>query len=124
MIGFSAGALVAVATVLDPDAGRRPDFIGAIYGGLPESRDAPADAPPLFVAYANDDDLAREPCPRLQEAWLRAKRPVELHAYAAGGHGFGLIRQGLPSDGWADSFISWLRHWGFIPAGQAEISAR
>jgi len=37
-----------------------------------------------------------------------AGHPVELHLYAQGGHGFGMKKQGLPSDHWIDRFGDWL----------------
>jgi hypothetical protein len=37
-----------------------------------------------------------------------AGRPPELHIYSAGGHGFGIEPQGLPSDAWIDQFHTWL----------------
>lgn len=113
IMGFSAGATVAVNTVLKPRIGSRPDFVAAIYGGYIERVRVPG-APPLFVAFANDDDLARDLALRLHRAWVMSKRPVDLHAYSAGGHGFGLNRQGLPADDWADAFVSWLRHQGLV----------
>jgi len=50
MIGFSAGAMLTMATTLNKgDA--KPAFIGNIYGGL-SAVDVPPDAPPLFAAIA------------------------------------------------------------------------
>ena len=102
MIGFSAGARVTVATAL---AGGLT-FAAAIYGAA-SGRDVapPPDAPPLFVAVAADDPVVRvDDCVRLYDVWPRA----ELHVFACGGHGFGMRRQGLPSDAWFDLFGTWL----------------
>jgi len=38
-----------------------------------------------------------------------------LHIYSKGGHGFGMRRKGLPSDGWIDRFADWLHAEGFLP---------
>jgi hypothetical protein len=38
---------------------------------------------------------------------------VEAHAYARGGHGFGIRAQGAPSDDWFDAFLRWLTASGF-----------
>ncbi len=117
MIGFSAGAAVAVNSVFSSDVINCPDYLGAIYGAPPEIlTDVPAHAPPLFIVCANDDGLAGNTCLDLFQAWKKSKRPVELHAYSKGGHGFGVIRQGLPCDSWTESFIAWLKNEGFIPA--------
>jgi hypothetical protein len=40
-------------------------------------------------------------------------RPVELHIYAQGGHGFGMNQLGLPSDTWIERFFDWLQAQGF-----------
>jgi hypothetical protein len=71
--------------------------------------DVPADAPPLFLALAGDDDMAVGASVPLYSAWKTAGRPAELHVFSQGGHGFGLRRQGLPSDRWGDLFEDWLR---------------
>jgi hypothetical protein len=39
---------------------------------------------------------------------------VDLHLYAAGGHGFGMRRQGKDSDRWAVDFEAWLRGLGML----------
>src|SRR5439155_841171 len=55
MVGFSAGAMLTMATTLAGDDSK-PAFIGTIYGPLAPVA-VPADAPPLFVALAADDPL-------------------------------------------------------------------
>jgi acetyl esterase/lipase len=52
---------------------------------------------------------------RFYSAWRAASHPVELHIYSKGGHGFGMNKQGLPSDGWIDRFAEWLQAQGFLP---------
>ena len=117
MMGFSAGAAVAVSSVFNSDMANGPNFLAAIYGGPPEIGNIPSHAPPLFIAYANDDSLAGETCLDLYQAWRKSKRSVEVHAYSKGGHGFGLIKQRLPCDNWSDSFILWLTNEGFATLG-------
>jgi acetyl esterase/lipase len=113
MMGFSAGAMVAVSSVFG-SKNSCPNFIGAIYGAPMVLSKVPSYAPPLFIAYANDDDLVESTCLDLLRAWRRIQRPVEAHAYSQGGHGFGLIKQGLPCDSWADNFITWLKSEKYI----------
>jgi acetyl esterase/lipase len=113
MIGFSAGAMVAVSTVFGSNTSC-PNFIGAIYGAPMDLPQVPSYAPPLFIAYTNDDDLVGSTCLDLHRTWRKIKRPVEAHAYSKGGHGFGLIKQGLPCDSWADNFITWLKSEKYI----------
>jgi acetyl esterase/lipase len=106
MIGFSAGAFLAVDVALDPRA-EQVAFIAPIYGGETLGEPVPDDAPPLFTAVAQDDILVKI-IEGLHADWTAADRPSELHAFARGGHGFGMISQGLPSDRWTDLFLAWL----------------
>jgi acetyl esterase/lipase len=76
----------------------------------------PADAPPLFLAAAGDDELvdARNSLD-LYAAWRAAGRRAELHLYAEGGHGFALIPHDLPVDDWNERFREWLVAEDFVP---------
>jgi acetyl esterase/lipase len=107
MIGFSAGAFLAVDVTLDPRDQPPPAWVAAIYGGETLGRPVPADAPPLFTAAAQDDALWKI-VEGLHADWSAADRPSEHHLFARGGHGFGMVRQGLPSDRWTDLFLDWL----------------
>ncbi|GHF43435.1 acetyl esterase/lipase [Deinococcus metalli] len=116
MLGFSAGGHLAVLTALQAD-GAGPDFLAPIYGSMWGDVTAPPSAPPLFLAYANDDELGYLVIGAnwtLYDAWRAAGRPVELHAYTRGGHGFGLHAQGLPSDHWTEQFYAWLQAEGLL----------
>jgi acetyl esterase/lipase len=106
MIGFSAGAFLAVDVALDPRA-EPLAFVGAIYGGETRGAAVPADAPPLFTVVAQDD-LLWKIVEGLHVDWSDADRPSELHVFARGTHGFGMVRQGAPSDRWTDLFLAWL----------------
>jgi acetyl esterase/lipase len=107
LLGFSAGGRVTAEVLLRSAPDRRPDAAAAIY--LPTVQDAiaPADAPPLFVLAAADDPLGIDGSLDLHRAWREAGRPVELHLFERGGHGFGTNRLGLPVDGWPELFLSW-----------------
>lgn len=107
MLGFSAGAFLIVDVALDPRADQVA-FIAPIYGGETQGVPVPADAPPLFTAVAQDDILLRI-VEGLHADWTTADRPSELHRFRRGGHGFGMVHQGLPSDLWTDLFIAWMR---------------
>ena len=72
----------------------------------------PADAPPLFAGVAQDDVVVHRIVERLYADWTDARRSAELHIWRRGGHGFGLARQGLPSDRWAEQFHAWLADLG------------
>jgi len=72
----------------------------------------PADAPPLFTVIAQDDRLLYKVVEGLYVDWSNADRPAELHIFAKGAHGFGMVRQGLPADRWIDLFGDWLANLG------------
>ena len=114
MLGFSAGAATTLEVTLSEQISDRPDFIGMLYGRQ-AARPVPGDAPPAFIALAVDDPLYPKGEFGLASAWATAGRPVELHLYGQGGHGFGMGKKGLTSDLWPDQFLAWLRMndlWG------------
>jgi acetyl esterase/lipase len=112
MLGFSAGAMLTMATALHgQDA--KPAFIANIYGPL-STVTVPADAPPLFVALAADDPFFGNAGFGLIESWRGAKRPVEFHLYEQGGHGFGMYQKTTTSTGWFDGFTRWLGMHGYL----------
>jgi acetyl esterase/lipase len=111
MVGFSAGAMLAMATTLN-GVDAKPAFIGDIYGPL-EPLTVPADAPPLFAALAADDPLFAGRGMGLIDSWVAAKKPVEFHLYGQGGHGFGMYPKETTSTGWFDAFHKWIVMNGF-----------
>ena len=112
MVGFSAGAMLTLATTLSgQDA--KPAFIGLIYGPL-SAVTAPADAPPMFVALAADDPFFANSGVGLIDSWRSAKRPVEFHLYEQGGHGFGMYQKATTSTGWFDAYLRWLGMHGML----------
>lgn len=108
-IGFSAGAMVTSGTVLQQDSAARPNFAALIYGAPFGVMPAiPKNLPPLFLAWAQDDPIARDFESRFYDALTRTGQRPEVHIYSAGGHGFGLKKQGTSSDHWIDDFYNWL----------------
>ena len=112
LIGFSAGAFLVVDVAMKPEA-PPPAFVAAVYGGETRGQPVPPDAPPLFTTIAHDDRLLFHMVEGLYLDWSAADRSAELHIFARGLHGFGMIRQGLPSDRWIDLFEAWLGDLGF-----------
>jgi acetyl esterase/lipase len=115
IIGFSAGGTVTseVAFQYKPDG--RPAFVAPIYGAMTKDTPVPADAPPMFIAAATDDQLGLAPQSVLLYAkWTGAHKSAELHMYAKGGHGFGMRQQNLPVDHWIDRFADWLAYLGLL----------
>ena len=117
IIGFSAGGTLAAALAFQYDRDSRPAFVAPIYAytGSLKLDAVPTDAPPMFVAAATDDQLGLAPASvALYSKWLAARKPVELHMYARGGHGFGMRKQGTASDEWINAFGAWLNLQGFL----------
>jgi acetyl esterase/lipase len=140
VLGFSAGGyLVAeVSTYFDTDLytpvdaadheSSRPDFAIAIYPGhLAVAENSielnptikshiTAQTPPTFLLQNEDDHVDRiEDVLSYYMGLKAASVPVELHAYAEGGHAFGLRPSKLPVSGWPQLVEKWLGTIGMIP---------
>ena len=116
-LGFSAGAMVASAALLQADSAARPNFAAMIYGGpFGAMPDIPPALPPIFMAWAQDDNVALAPVVRFYDALRAAGHRPEAHIFSAGGHGFGMQRQGTSSDRWIDAFYGWMEAGGFTRA--------
>ena len=113
MIGFSAGAFLTADVAMNP-GGAPLAFAAPIYGGQTGGAPVPADAPPLFTVIAQDDRLLFKVVEGLYVDWSNADRPAELHIFARGGHGFGMVKLGLPVDRWIDLLGDWLADQGFV----------
>jgi acetyl esterase/lipase len=108
-LGFSAGAMVASGALLQRDPALRPSFAAMIYGApLGATPAIPDTLPPMFLAWAQDDNVARSFIVTFHDALLSAGHKPEVHVFSAGGHGFGLRRQGTTSDHWIEAFHHWL----------------
>ncbi|MFL6210979.1 MAG: alpha/beta hydrolase [Pyrinomonadaceae bacterium] len=114
LIGFSAGAMVTSGALLQQDAALRPNFAAMIYGGpFGRTPAIPAQLPPMFLAWAQDDAVALAPVVKFHDALKAAGHKPEVHIFSAGGHGFGMRKQGTSSDLWIDEFCYWLAAQGF-----------
>ena len=114
IVGFSAGAMVTSGVLLQQDASSRPSFAAPIYGGpFGAVPTIPQNLPPIFLAWAQDDTTAGVACARFYAALTAAGSNPEVHIYRAGGHGFGMAKQGTTSDHWIDQFYYWLEAQGF-----------
>ena len=106
-MGFSAGGMTTMNVATGYDAATRPDFIGVIYGAMPQ-KPVPADAPPAFIALAADDPLLGHASIPIFDAWRDAGKSAELHVYAHGGHGFGMRKVGTSAEHWIEDYYNWL----------------
>ncbi len=129
-MGFSAGGEVVAMLVYSPTPGDtnsddaiermdcHTDFQIVIYPGplgVPQGK-IPADAPPAFFLVANDDGGHVGPVLTQLEKYREANRPVEVHLYARGGHGFNMgQRSKLASiKGWPQRKTDWLSDNGIL----------
>lgn len=118
MIGFSAGAMTTLKAVLDAGTDADPttlppDFFGYIYGPM-EAVPVPANAPPMFAALAMDDGMFSRGEFGIVTSWRDAGRPVELHVFQSGGHGFGLGAPGTTNALLMPEFLAWLEMRGLL----------
>jgi hypothetical protein len=69
-----------MGAVMQHDAQSRPDFAAPIYAGYRTATPVPEDAPPLFIALTDDDNLvAPISGARLYEAWHATGKPPVTH---------------------------------------------
>lgn len=129
-MGFSAGGETVAMLVYSPTAGDpqaadpidrmdcRCDFQISVYPGplgIPAGP-IPADAPPAFFLVANDDQSHVGAVLDQVTKYEQAKRPVECHLYAKGGHGFGMgTKSKLASiQPWTQRLADWLTDSGLL----------
>ncbi len=129
VMGFSAGGEVAAELAYSPTAGDgaaedpierldcHADFQIVIYPGplgIPER--IPTNAPPAFFVVANDDNSHVGPVISQLQKYRESHRPVEVHLYARGGHGFKLGRQSKLASirAWPQRMAEWLEDSGLL----------
>ena len=103
ILGFSAGGAVVMMVAFDKGDGDpkaadpidrvngRPDFEMMVYPGGKAPAKIPADAPPAFLIYANDDEYGcDEVTMDLLQRFREANVPVEAILLAKGRHAFNM----------------------------------
>ncbi len=116
-MGFSAGGTLTMSVVYNATDANRPNFVAPIYayGGAIIGSAVPATNTPIFVAVAGDDQLGlMSHSLDLYKKWHEAKQPAELHIYQKGGHGFGMRKNGVPTDTWYERFGDWMKMQGYL----------
>jgi acetyl esterase/lipase len=116
IMGFSAGGYATVGVALQGTGDSRPDFAAPIYA-YTQDITAPSNPPPMFIAHA-DDDRGVPPIKhsmRLYTAYKAVGGSIEMHIYSKGGHGFGMLKKGFPSDAWIERFGEWMKAQGLAP---------
>ena len=113
ILGFSAGGVLAIQSAFENNPGNRPDFIVPVYADNRTSLQGVSfeQAPPMFLVCAEDDAFGfSESTEALYEKWKEAKRPVEMHLFKTGGHGFGIGDAKNATGGWLEKLCRWLQH--------------
>ncbi len=121
IVGFSAGALMAVYNAESAEPDSKADFIASIYGQL-VMREMPEKLPPMFAAMSSDDELSGQSGFEIIQAWQK-RGIVELHLYGKGGHNFGMGHEPFTNYLWPTEFLAWLRMLEIInqPANEVKI---
>lgn len=121
IVGFSAGALMAVYNAECAPSESKADFIASIYGQL-VLREISGKLPPMFAAMSSDDELSGQSGFEVIQAWQK-RGIVELHLYGQGGHNFGMGHKPFTNYLWPEEFLAWLRMLKIInePASSAKI---
>jgi acetyl esterase/lipase len=125
VMGFSAGGEVVAMLVYSPSEGNpqatdliermncRADFQISIYPGPLGVPSGPisSDVPPAFFVVANDDTSHVTPILDQLTKYEQAKRPVEVHLYARGGHGFTMGTRSKYESirSWPQRLVEWMR---------------
>ncbi len=127
IIGFSAGAHLSARVCNLPDnnvypkqdaadeGDPRPDFAFIIYPAYisregwktdPDFRIS-KETPPTFMVQAENDKGLIDSSIAYYIALKEAGVPAELHLFPSGGHGYGLLRTGRPTDVWPTLAADW-----------------
>ena len=120
-MGFSAGGTVTMSVIYNATDENRPNFVAPVYAYEKAiiGNEIPKVSTPIYVLAASDDNLGLATHSiHIYEKWLEAKQPAELHMYQKGGHGFGMRKNGLPTDNWIESFGDWLKLNGYLTSGK------
>ena len=131
VMGWSAGGEVAAMVAYPPVAGdaksadpiervsARPDFQILIYPGpygIPGK--IPADAPPLFLLGAADDEYVAGVLFELSRKYHAAGASIEAHIYAQGKHAFNMGQRSeyVSIKRWPQRLVEWLEDRGYLRA--------
>ena len=131
VMGWSAGGEVAALVAYPPVDGdanskdpiegfsARPNFEILVYPGplgIPDK--IPANAPPLFLVGASDDEYVADVMFDLTRKYHEARASIEAHIYTQGKHAFNM-GQRSPYVGirhWPERLGEWLQDRGYLRA--------
>jgi len=118
VMGFSAGAHLAVNLTMSSSVASRPDFIVPAYfsqKGLDLEKFNSKNARPAFIVGASDDESTPPAMAiALYQKLLGQSVPVELHLFEKGGHGFGLAKTRGAVVSWTKLCEDWMGGRGLL----------
>jgi acetyl esterase/lipase len=133
VMGWSAGGEVAALVAYPPVGGdpkstdpvervsARPDFQILIYPGPAGIPDViPADAPPLFLLGAADDEYVADAMFDIVRRYHAAHASIETHIYAQGKHAFNMGQRSsyVGIRNWPQRLAEWLEDRGLAKRGR------
>lgn len=139
IMGFSAGGHLASTLIVSDNDAVRPDFGILFYSVISMKKELTHMAshdqllgedaskqleyrfsnelhisektPPTYIAVSsNDTGVNIQNSIRFHNNMLKKKRPVSLHVYPSGGHGWGYLRSFEYHDQMLEDLIGWLRN--------------
>lgn len=123
MLGFSAGAVMAIQHTIDADTGKpnaadpvdrfssMPNSVGLVYGTLPDLK-PPRILPgvPFFIAHGSaDKKLPASVATKLFQTVTGKGASAELHVFQDADHGFGVAPAAGTVRAWPALYVDWLR---------------
>ncbi|MBQ6576916.1 MAG: alpha/beta hydrolase [Bacteroidales bacterium] len=115
IMGFSAGAVLAMNVGMHHDASSRPALTAPVYVGWVDPIDVPEDAAPLYLVSPQNDLFEPHEPYDLYEAWTKAGIEAELHYHAGVQHGFGMRKmENRTVDGWIEGLYRFMKQTGFV----------
>ncbi|MBR1434772.1 MAG: alpha/beta hydrolase [Bacteroidales bacterium] len=114
IMGFSAGAVLAMNVGMHHDASSRPALVAPVYVGWVDPIEVPEDAAPLYLVSPQNDLFAPHEPFDLYQAWTKAGIDAELHYHAGVQHGFGMRKLGKTVDNWIDGLYSFMQQTRFV----------
>jgi acetyl esterase/lipase len=131
VMGWSAGGEVAALVAYPPVEGdaksadpvervsARPDFQILVYPGpLGIPKRIPADAPPLFLLGAADDEYVADVLFELTRKYHEGGAQIESHIYAQGKHAFNMGQRSkyVGIRNWPQRLAEWMDDRGYLKA--------
>jgi len=114
IMGFSAGAVVAMNVGMNHSKETAPALVAPIYLGWVDPVSVPDDAAPLYLASPQNDMFPASMPQGIYNAWTDKHIPAEIHTYTGVSHGFGMRNGGYTSDGWIEGLYRFMKYVGFV----------